>query len=171
MAFLPNAYNPNEHEAAQDFTPLPSGEYPVMVTDSDVKPTKAGNGHYLELTLQVIDGPMKGRLAWSRLNIDNPSAKAVEIANRELKSICEAIGHTDQVTDSAVLHNRPMIARIEYVKADGVKTQKDGNEVKAYKKIEGFVPGPAANTAPAAPSAPASTAGAPAWANRGAAAA
>jgi hypothetical protein len=171
MALLPNVYNPNEHEASQDFSPLPSGEYPVMITDSDVKPTKRGDGSYLELTLQVIDGPMKGRLAWARLNIDNPSAKAVEIANRELKSICEAIGITQQVTDSAVLHNRPMIARIEYVKADGVKTQRDSNEIKAYKNLECFAPGPAANSAPIpAQGAPAQTAGAPpAWANRGAA--
>ena len=170
MALLPNTYNPNEHEASQDFSPLPSGEYPVMIIDSDIKPTKRGDGSYLELTMQVIDGPMKGRLAWARLNIDNPSAKAVEIANRELKSICEAIGQVEQVTDSTVLHNRPMVARIEYVKADGVKTQKDSNEVKAYKKLEGFAPGPAANTAaPVAQGAAAPAA--PAWANRGAAAA
>lgn len=167
MAFLGNMVNP-DLPPAEDFAPLPSGEYPAIITDSEMKPTKNRNGQYLELTYQVTDGPLKGRLVWERLNLDNPSAKAVEIAQRSLNSLIAALGLT-QVQDSQQLHNRPLVIRVEFVKADGVKRTSDTNEVKAHKKLEGATSvqsQPAANqAAPAQPAAPA----APPWAQKSAA--
>ena len=136
MAFLGNTFDPNAVEPAQDFAPLPSGEYPAVITDSEMKPTKAGTGQYLELTFQVVDGPAKGRLVWSRLNLDNPNPKAVEIAQRDLSAICAAAGINQAINDSQHLHNRPMVIRVEFVPA-GPKNNRDGNEVKAYKRLEG----------------------------------
>ena len=135
MAFLGQTFDPSTVPPAQDFTPLPSGEYPAMIIDSEMKPTKAGTGQYLELTFQVIDGPMKGRLVWSRLNLDNPNAKAVEIAQRDLSAICHAAG-VGAINDSSALHNRPMLIRVEYQPA-GPKRDREGNEVKAYKRFDG----------------------------------
>lgn len=171
MAFLGQSFDATQVDPAQDFTPLPSGEYPAIVVDSDMKSTKAGNGQYLELTYQVIDGPMKGRLVWERLNLDNPNAKAVEIAQRSLSSLCHAVG-VMKVDDSQQLHNKPLVIRVEFVQADGQKRTRDSNEVRAHKKLEGSTaqvgtPAPAANTAPAA-AGPATTA-APPWANKPAA--
>ena len=37
------------------------------------------------LTLQVIDGPYKGRMLWARLNLENPNSTAVQIARAEDK--------------------------------------------------------------------------------------
>lgn len=169
MAFLGQQFDATQVDTEQDFTPLPSGEYPAIIIDSEMKPTKNGNGQYLELTYQVIDGPLKGRLVWERLNLDNPSVKAVEIAQRSLSSICHATG-VMQVQDSQQLHNRPLVIRVEFVKADGQKRTSDTNEVKAHKKLDGAVPvqsQPAANHAPAPvqPTAPA----APPWAQKSAA--
>ncbi len=143
MAFLGQQFDPNAVPPREDFTPLPSGEYPVIITDSDMKPTKAGTGQYLELTFQVIDGPSKGRLVWARLNLDNPNPKAVEIAQRDLSAICHAVGHAQALTDSQVLHNRPLVIRVEFVQAGG-RNQHDGNEVKAYKRLDGAAPAHAA---------------------------
>lgn len=146
MSFLGGTFDATQVDPAQDFTPLPSGEYPAIITDSEMKPTKSGNGQYLDLTYQVTDGPMKGRLVWERLNLDNPNAKAVEIAQRSLSSLCHAVGVL-QVQDSQQLHNRPLVIRVEFVPA-GPKNNRDGNEVKAHKKLEG-----AAQTQPIAPAA------------------
>src|SRR5574337_281755 len=104
MAFLGNYVDPNA-PAAQDFAPVPSGEYPAIITDSDMKPTKKNDGQYLELTYQIIDGPYKGRLVWGRLNLDNPNAQAVAIAQGQLNAIVAACGITAAMSDSQQLHN------------------------------------------------------------------
>ncbi|MGE0209766.1 MAG: DUF669 domain-containing protein [Lysobacteraceae bacterium] len=140
MAFLGNPFNPNDVPPAEDFTPLPSGEYPAVIVDSDMKPTKAGTGQYLELHFQIIDGPCKGRQVWGRLNLDNPNPKAVEIAQRDLSAICHALGITQAITDSAVLHGRPLVIRVEY--REGTGQYGPSNEIKAYKRLEGVPPQP-----------------------------
>ncbi len=154
MAFLGQQFDPTAVAPREDFSPLPSGEYPVIIIDSDMKPTKAGTGQYLELTFQVIDGPSKGCLTRARLNLDNPNPKAVEIAQRDLSAICHALGHAQMLTDSQVLHNRPLVIRVEFVPAGG-RNQHDGNEVKAYKRLDGAAPvhaaPPAQHHAPSQP--------------------
>ena len=73
-------FNANNVEPADSFDPIPAGEYLCVITASDEKPTKSGNGTYLELEFEVIDGPHKGRKLWDRLNLNNPSEMAVKIA-------------------------------------------------------------------------------------------
>lgn len=174
MAFLGQAFDPNTVPPAQDFSPLPSGEYPAIITESDMKPTKAGTGQYLELTFQVIDGPAKGRLVWARLNLDNPNPKAVEIAQRDLSTICAAAGIREAITDSQVLHNKPMVIRVEFVPA-GPKNQRDGNEIKGYKQLEGAAghspqqPSPFVQTPAGSPQQAPAANQAPSWMNKPAA--
>ena len=62
------------------FEPLPPGDYNAIITDSQMKITKAGTGEYLELTMQVIDGAHSGRRLWERLNVVNANKTAEEIA-------------------------------------------------------------------------------------------
>jgi len=90
---------------------LPAGDYPCVITESPLKPTKAMTGHYLELKLQVIDGPGKGQLLWARLNIDNPNPQAVKITRSELATICRAVGVL-QPKNSAELHNIPLMVKV-----------------------------------------------------------
>lgn len=162
MAFLGQQYAPVAHAPQDEFAPIPSGEYLATITDSDMKPTKRGDGQYLELTYQIIDGPFNGRQLWARLNLDNPNQKAVEIAKRDLQKIQFACGGI-AVSDSVQLHNIPHLIRVEFVPANPAKNQnRDGNEIKGWKRQEGVMP--AANASPFAqrPAAPAPAA--PAWA-------
>lgn len=128
----------------EDFSPIPTGEYLAQVIDSDLKPTRSNNGHYLELAFEIMDGEHKGRRVWSRLNLDNPNPKAVEIAQRDLSAICHAVGKL-KIADSQELHYKPMILRVEYVEAGGNR-DKPTNDVKAYKAATG-----GQGNAPAAP--------------------
>ena len=143
----------------EDFSPIPTGDYTAQIIDSDLKPTRANTGHYLELTFEVTDGEFKGRRVWARLNLDNPNPKAVEIAQRDLSAICHAIGKL-QVNDSQELHYKPMGIRVEVVQREGYS---DSNEIKAFKAL---AKGTTAAPAPAA--APAASNGAPPWANKAA---
>jgi len=128
-----NGFDANSVNPATDFEPLPAGKYLVLITGSEMKPTKSGNGNYLELTFQVIDEPFKGRLLWSRLNLDNPNAQAVQIAQGELSAICRAVG-VMQPKDSTELHNLPLVVTVKCKKRDD--TGDIVNEIRTYAKKE-----------------------------------
>lgn len=126
----------------QEFSALPEGQYVVIATASEMKPTKSGNGQFLQFTFEVLDGPQKGRKLWARLNLVNPNQTAVDIAQRELGAICRAVG-VIKPSDSAELHNKPMLITVA-VEIDDRK-----RESNIIKKYEAVGPG-AAGAAPAA---------------------
>ncbi|WP_426287482.1 DUF669 domain-containing protein [Luteibacter sp. E-22] len=175
MANLFGSYDPNA-EAQADLGKLPTGEYLAVITDSDMKPTNDNTGEYLELIYEVIDGPLKGRKHWERLNLKNASAQTVEIANRQFASLREAIG-VPNPRDSQELHNKPHIIRVEFYPAGSLYTSgsrkgksrdRDEATIKSWKKHEGALPagGTAPSSAPAANNQPASPT--PPWANKAA---
>jgi len=126
-------------EPQQDFQALPAGEYLAHVKDSEMKQTKAGTGEYLQLTFEILEGQAKGRLVFDRINLRNPNQVAVQIGQQHLSSLCRAIGQMN-VTDSAQLHNKPVIIRLSVKKgSDGYD---DSNEVKGFKPAKGGVAAP-----------------------------
>lgn len=155
MANLNNIYNPDA-EAQQDLGKLPTGEYVAQIIDSDLKPTQSG-GQYLELTYEVTEGPLKGRKHWERLNLDNANAQVVEIANRQFASVREATG-VPNPRDSAELHFRPHVIRVEFypagsAKRNGQVRDRDESNIKAWKKLDGATPMSAPQQSAPAPAA------------------
>lgn len=136
-------------DAPRSFEPLPKGEYEAMITDSVIKPTKAGDGHYIELTIQVISGEHSGRRLWERLNVSNPNKAAEEIANKALGELCLAVGVPD-MEDTEQLHDQPFIVRVDIDKKDPTR-----NRIWGYQAIDGL---PNVNKAPAKPAAAAAPA-------------
>jgi len=126
-------------EQMDEFEPIPAGKYVAAVVASDMKPTKAGDGSYLELQFQILEGPHKGRILWDRLNLDNPNALAVKIARSQLAAICKSVGVL-MPNDSTELHDLPLLIRV------GRKRREDNgdwcNEIKAYgkKPVSGEAP-------------------------------
>jgi hypothetical protein len=123
-------------EPSVGFEALPAGKYAVEVTASEMKPTKRGDGSYLELEMTVLEGKEKGRKLWERLNLNNPNPTAVEIARRNLSALCHAIGVL-KVEDSFQLHHRPMVVRLTCKKNDQGEMS---NEVKAFYPYEESTP-------------------------------
>ena len=126
-----NGFNANEVDPAVDFEAIPAGKYLAVITDSEMKATKSGNGSYLELAFEVIEGEYKGRNLWARLNLDNPNQLAVQIARGELSAICRAVGVL-QPKDSLELHNLPILITVKLKKR--TDTGDIVNEVKGYAK-------------------------------------
>ncbi|HYW78463.1 MAG TPA: DUF669 domain-containing protein [Thermoguttaceae bacterium] len=126
-------FNANEVEPNAPREPLPAGKYPAEITASELKPTKSGNGQYLELEFTVIDGPCKGRKVWDRLCLDHPNAQTVRIARGTLSAICRAVGIMHPI-DSVELHNLPLIITVacKHREDNGEIT----NEIKGYAKRE-----------------------------------
>lgn len=144
MATL-NGFNANEVDPAVGFDPIPAGKYLAIITESEMKPTKAGTGQYLQLTFQVVDGEYKGRLVWARLNLDNPSPMAVKIARAELSAVCRATG-VMAPKDSVELHDLPMVIRVGCKKRDD--TGDITNEIKGYEgRPRGVPASPATSSA------------------------
>ena len=124
-------FNANEVEPTTSFDPMPAGKYVAMIVESEMKPTKNGAGSYLELTFQIVDGPFKGRVLWSRLNLDNANPTAVQIARGELSAICRAVGVLTP-KDSVELHNLPLVITVKCKRRED--TGEITNEVKGFAK-------------------------------------
>ncbi|WP_018261911.1 DUF669 domain-containing protein [Methylobacterium sp. WSM2598] len=122
-----------------DFEPLPAGEYMVQITDSDVVEAKTGNGLILKLTFEVMDGANANRKLWLNLNYKNANATAQRIAHEQIKQICDAAGHAGHLTDSEVLHYKPMRVRVTVKNDPGYGPR---NELKKFGALAGGAPPP-----------------------------
>ena len=134
MAMDLGGFNAANIEPNTAYEPIPAGWYQVVITDSEEKPTKAMTGSYLRMTLEVIDGPHKGRKVFDNLNLNNPNSIAVEIAQRTLSAICRATGVMTP-RQSGELHDKPMMAKIAVKPASGGYDA--SNEVKGYEAVSG----------------------------------
>lgn len=146
-------FDANHVEPSSDFEPLPAGKYLAVITESEMKPTKAGTGSFLQLTFEILDGQFKGRKVWARLNLMNSNDTAVKIAQAELSAICRAVGVLAP-NDSVELHNLPLVITVKCKKRPD--TGEIANEVKGFAKKE------SPQAPPAAPAAPSDN-GTPPW--------
>jgi hypothetical protein len=126
-------FNAQEVEPQSDFEPIPAGDYTAMIVESEMKPTKNGNGEYLQLVFEVCDGQYQSRKIFARLNLNNPNQTAVDIAQRELSAICHAVGVLTP-DDSMDLHDKPMTVKVKIRQSPGYDPQ---NEIAAYKPLSG----------------------------------
>ena len=128
MADLFN-FNANNVDPNVGFDAIPEGTYNAIIIESENKATKRGDGSYLELKFQILDGEYAGRPLWTRLNLDNPNDQAVKLAQAELSAICHAVKIMTP-KDSQELHNLPLQIEVKCKKREdnGEMT----NEIKGY---------------------------------------
>lgn len=161
MALLNKQFDPSQHESMRDFSPVPEGEYLARIVASEMKATKNSQGKYLQLEFDLMTPGFTTRKVWTRLNLVNANSSAVEIAERELKSICDAAG-VGAIQDSNVLHGRPMVLKLKVTPA----TPQFGasNQIMAYKTA-GDHAGMQQQTIPGMQQASAAMEAPPSWAN------
>jgi hypothetical protein len=155
-----SGFNARDIEPAKNVSDvIPTGKYDVVISKTERKPTKSGNGEYLQLEFTIIQGPHADRKVWSRLNLDNPNPIAVSIAKAELSAICRAVGVLTP-SDSSELQDIPLNIDIRIEKR--VDTGGETNVVKGFypavqvavQKPELVDFPPREPKAPAAPTAP-----------------
>ena len=164
MAFLNEEFNINElPQGNGNFEPLPAGWYTVTISKAELKPTKAGNGQYINLRYDVTGPSHQGRVVFGNLNIKNANPKAEEIGRQQLGDIMRAIGLA-KVTDTDQLIGGQIAIKLE-VKQD--EQYGASNEVKGFRSLSGSavpaasIPQGQSNSAPAAPAK-----AAPPWAKK-----
>ena len=141
MAFLNETFDVNElPQGNGNYEPLPAGWYHANITGAELKSTKAGNGQYIAVRYDITGPTHQGRVVFGNLNIKNPNPKAEEIGRQQLDQLMRATGLAAvQDTDQLIGGTCSIKLTVRHDETYG-----DGNEVKAFKAIEGS----------AAPSAP-----------------
>lgn len=153
MAQLPGGgFNAEDHGEMKNFGALPDGDYLIRIFESEMKQTKGKTGEFLKLSIHVMTPEFEGRQLFVNLNLNNPNASAVDIANRELGAICRAVGKP-VIQDSTELHGIPFIGTLEYVPpteailaTSTVKAKKAypaSNNIVAYSSVTPGQAGPA----------------------------
>ena len=132
-------FNANEVEPSKAFDPIPAGKYIAVITDSEMKETRAGTGRYLQLEFEITDGEYAGRKLWSRLNIENQNAEAVRMARADLSAICRAVNVLTP-SDSIDLHNLPMVIKVHCRKDKN--TGEITNDIRGYESKANYKPEP-----------------------------
>lgn len=145
-------FDATQVDPAGSFEPIPKGDYPAMMIESELKDTKAGDGQYLQVVWEIIDGENKGRRLFDRLNLKNKNDTTVKIAQGSLSAICHAVGILHPKM-SEELHGKPCLVKVIIEeRKDQPGTMK--NEIKGYAAI---------GNKPAIPTASAPTGNRPPW--------
>lgn len=109
---------------------IPDGEYIAYCRKCEDKLTAARNGKYLRCDFVIHDGEYKGGQVQERFNYENSNMQTVAIAQRQLKSFCEAIGE-----DIRNLKNTEQLewklCKITVATKDGMNNEKE-NVIKKF---------------------------------------
>ena len=137
MAFLDEEFSVDTLPVGNNnFEPLPEGWYNSTITGAEIKSTKAGDGKFIAVKYTITGPSHQGRVVFGNLNIKNASTKAEEIGRQQLGEIMRAIGLA-KVADTDQLIGGNLGIKLS------LKTgEYAGNEVKAFRALNGSAPAP-----------------------------
>jgi hypothetical protein len=121
------------------YEPIPEGFYKAIIESHEIKPTAKGDGGFVALKINIAEGEFKGRSIFYRLNLWNPNEKAVEIAQKQLSSICHATGVfiLSSLADFNNFRNIPFVVKLVIKTDKGDKGDIVSNEIKLITKDDG----------------------------------
>ena len=132
-------YDPGETFDTQ-YGDIPEGEYPAVLNQWNWKATKAGTGNYLELEFIIVEHLLMNRKQWERLNLKNPSEKAVNIARELLNKFLKAVKWQEDIQTEEELFKA--MGEIQGKKVNIIikhKKRQDGDtdvQIKDFKPYE-----------------------------------
>jgi hypothetical protein len=119
--FDPNT-KPSDPDRASGSDVLPAGWYCFYIMNSEMRDNNSGSGTHLWVEFEIVESAhpdLKGRRTWARITYTNQNTKAVEIGRADLSAIAKAVGHTGPLTDTEVLHGKPLAVRLKVRPAKG----------------------------------------------------
>lgn len=113
------------------FEAIPTGTYEAVISNSESRPMKSGNGMGFNLEFEIISGECKGRKVFAWITFEHrTSPDAQRIGREQLSAICRAVGVT-QLNDTAQLHNLPLLIVVALDKNDPTR-----NIIKGFKAVK-----------------------------------
>tara|TARA_B100000676_G_C18028651_1_gene817177 strand:- start:600 stop:1115 length:516 start_codon:yes stop_codon:yes gene_type:complete len=133
----------DQDQGSYDNTPIPPGNYHVVIFDSDQRDNNQGTGRWLRLGFEVKGGPQDGKDFSVFYNIKHSNPVAEKIAVEELSRLCRAIGLSGTAENEEDILNNELIVETK------IDVDKEGTErvaVKKYKPLPKAAPAPQAPT-------------------------
>jgi hypothetical protein len=158
---LSETYSAAELQPSQSYELLPAGWYTAIITEAELKDTKAGTGQYIKVRYDVTGPSGQGRCVFGNFNIKNPNAKAEEIGRQQLGDLMRALG-LPAVNDTDQLINGHLSIKVDIRPASGEYGAQ--NEVKGWRSNTGSLPPQPSK--PDAATGNASTKASPPWARK-----
>lgn len=115
-----------------DRTPVPDGEYPVILTSTEIKHSNQTDS-MINCGMKITEGPLSGKMIFTNINYRNGNPVAQQIGQERLSALCHVCGVL-KITDTAQLHGRPFKAKCTINERD-----KRYNEV-TFLKSDGTAP-------------------------------
>jgi hypothetical protein len=143
---LGETYSAAELQPSQSYDLLPAGWYTAIITDAELKDTKAGTGKYIKVRYDITGPSSQGRCVFGNFNIQNPNPKAEEIGRQQLGDMMRALGLA-AVNDTEQLLNGHLTIKIDVRPGSGDYGPQ--NEVKGWRSNTGSMPPLPASAAPA----------------------
>lgn len=144
------AFDAGSVEPMQPLGALAPGRYEFAIVDTEIKTAKSGQGQYLQVTSDVIGGPLSGRKLFDRFNIAHANKQAEDIGKGQLAALCAAVGVV-RFNDTSELHGRRWCGDVRIDRNND--TGAESNRVTAYMPASSAVPG-GQQQAPQQPAAP-----------------
>ena len=139
MALLGNELsNELANTRAEDFTPVPEGEYILQVTKTERKDTKDKTGWYVRVQFDIIAPAYQGRKLFANFNLRNNSAVAEKIGKQQFKALYTAGDVKEPICDTDQLLGAVVKASVTIREASG--KYGPSNDIKNYKPAEGAMP-------------------------------
>lgn len=126
----PFAFNARGIEPAKprDNNLIPSGWHRAWIIGTDTRKTNAGDGRFVELTWEILEGDSAKRRLWDRHNVENPNPATVKIALEQLAAVCQATGVLE-FSDPGELAGIPCMIKVGVERKAG---QPDRNKIYGY---------------------------------------
>ena len=136
----------------RSFALVSEGEHLFQIVKSEMKDNSKKTAQRLNLSAKILDGEFKGSIVFIGLNMGHPNTVCQDISDRELKSICDAVGKgNDEIEDSEDLHGIPFIGTVKHSAPSGEYVENGDTKYKygAKAEIKKYAPVPDNYTPPA----------------------
>jgi len=161
---LPEVFDPSQYVGTTDLVPIPPGWQSAQIVEASRKEALNNSAStYVLAVFEILEGAHKGRKIFQNVTLTNANQQAVEIGQRLLTDICNAL-KIGPLKNLEVLQYKPMKVRV------GIKRDKDGvypdrNQITQVRPYDYEPPKRGGGPALASPSSPQPTGSGPAAAS------
>ena len=124
-------------EDANDFSPVPPGEYTVQAHEVVLKNTKSGGGKYLQFEFVITDADFLHRKIFQNVIMEHSNEDAKRIGQQFLKSwimACDGMGD-ERLTLSVVSQFLRKSCVAVLVVEEGKAGYRSKNKIQRFKKL------------------------------------
>ena len=130
MADLGIGFDPNSDDMKSGGV-LPKGDYRLVCVESKVDQTKSGR-KYMQFVWQVFEGNGHNRKVFDDHYVFDGEAEKLRSAKGRLGNLLQAAGIKEVFRDSAQMHGKKILAKIDVNESEGYAPK---NRISSYKPL------------------------------------